>query len=79
MIENKKTFRNSYGIEVKCCCASCEHKTIDYEGVRLCQLMGLKVQYKFKCSKWQISCGMSKAGSGKGVVRHIVTREIVIE
>ena len=74
----KKT-RNLYGIVIKCCCASCEHKTIDDEGIRTCKLMGLKVQSKFKCSKWQISCGMAKAGSGKGVVRHIVTREIVIE
>jgi hypothetical protein len=41
--------------------------------------MGLKVQSKFKCSKWQISCGMSKAGSGQGVVRHILTKEVVLE
>jgi hypothetical protein len=41
--------------------------------------MGLKVQHKFKCSKWQISCGMSKAGSGLGVVHHILTKEVVIE
>ena len=74
----KKT-RNLYGIVIKCCCASCEHKTIDYEGIRTCKLMGLKVQSKFKCSKWQISCGMSKAGSGQGVVRHILTKEVVLE
>ena len=71
--------RNLYGIEIKCCCASCEHKVIDYEGVRTCSLMDLKVQQTFKCSKWQISCGMSKAGSGQGVVRHILTKEIVLE
>ena len=71
--------KNLYGIEIKCCCASCEHKVIDYEGERTCNLMGLKVQQTFKCSKWQISYGMSKAGSAQGVVRHIITKEIIID
>ena len=79
MIGNNYTMRNPYGIKVKCCCASCEHKVIDYEGVRTCNLMGLKVQQKFKCSKWQISCGLSKAGSAQGTVRHIVTKRVVLE
>ena len=70
---------NLYGIEIKCCCASCEHKVIDFEGIRTCKLMGLKVQQRFKCSKWQISYGMSKAGSAQGVVRHIITKEIIID
>ncbi|MBE6270370.1 MAG: hypothetical protein E7101_05395 [Prevotella ruminicola] len=71
--------RNLFGIEIKCCCASCDHKEIDYEGERTCKLMGLKVQQTFKCSKWQISYGMSKAGSAQGVVRHIITKEIIID
>ena len=71
--------KNLYGIVIKCCCASCEHKVIDYEGERTCQLMGLRVQQRFTCSKWQISCGMSKAGSGQGIVRHIITKEIIID
>ena len=71
--------RNLFGIEIKCCCASCDHKEIDYEGERTCKLMGLKVQQTFKCCKWQISYGMSKAGSAQGVVRHIITKEIIID
>ncbi len=71
--------RNLFGIEIKCCCASCDHKEIDYEGERTCKLMGLKVQQTFKCSKWQISYGMSKAGSAQGVVRHIITKKIIID
>jgi len=71
--------KNLYGIEIKCCCASCDHKEIDYEGERTCKLMGLKVQQTFKCSKWQISYGMSKAGSAQGVVRHIITKKIIID
>ena len=71
--------RNLFGIEIKCCCASCDHKEIDYEGERTCKLMGLKVQQTFKCSKWQISYGMSKAGSAQGGVRHIITKKIIID
>lgn len=71
--------KNNYGIAVKRCCASCQHKTIDYEGVRVCNLLGLKVQHKFKCSSWAMSYGLQKAGSGQGVVRHIATRKVVIE
>lgn len=75
----KKTMRNPYGIEVKICCASCEHRIVDCAGERTCQLVELKVQQRFKCSKWQISYALSKAGSGGGVVRHIVTKKIIIK
>lgn len=71
--------RNVYGCAIKRCCASCEHKWIDYDGTRLCKSMGLKVQHKFKCSHWKMAEGLSKAGSAQGAVRHIVTRQIVLE
>jgi hypothetical protein len=71
--------KNVFGIKVKRCCASCQHKSIDYEGVRICNLLGLKVQHKFKCSSWQMSYGLQKAGNAQGVVHHFVTRQVVIE
>lgn len=74
-----ETVRNLYGIEVKRCCASCQFKSIDYEGVRVCNQLGLKVQRKFKCSSWQMSYGLQKAGNAQGVVRHIITKKVVIE
>lgn len=73
------TVKNLYGVEVKRCCASCQYKSIDYEGIRMCNLMGLKVQHKFKCSSWEMSYGLQKAGNAKGVVRHIITKKIVFE
>lgn len=73
------TVKNLYGVEVKRCCASCQHKSIDFEGVRVCDLMGLKVQHKFKCSSWEMSYGLQKAGNAQGAVRHIVTKKVVIE
>jgi hypothetical protein len=71
--------KNVFGIKGKRGCASCQHKSIDYEGVRICNLLGLKVQHKFKCSSWQLSYGLQKAGNAQGVVRHFVTKQTVIE
>ncbi len=70
--------RNAHGVKVKRCCASCQHKCIESDGTRICALMMLKVQQKFKCKKWQMSDGMKNAGKGGGVVRLKGTQEIVI-
>lgn len=71
--------RNVYGCAIKRCCASCKHKWIDYDGTRLCQSMGLKVQHKFKCSHWTMAEGLTKAGSAQGAVRDIFTKRVIIE
>ena len=70
--------RNAHDVKVKRCCASCQHKCIEKDGTRICSLMMLSVQQKFRCRKWQMSDGMKKAGRGGGVVRDIETKEIVI-
>ena len=70
--------RNAHGVKVKRCCASCQHKCIESDGTRVCALMMLKVQQKFKCKKWQMSDGLKNAGKGGGVVRLIGTTEIII-
>ena len=73
-----RSVRNAHGVKVKRCCASCQHKCIESDGTRVCALMMLKVQQRFKCKKWQMSDGMKNAGKGGGVVRLIGTQEIVI-
>lgn len=70
--------KNQYYIEIKECCASCQHKMIDNEGARICQRMQLKVEQKFKCKQWQMSDGMKNAGKGGSVVRLKGTAEIII-
>ena len=70
--------RNAHDVKVKRCCASCQHKCIEKDGTRVCAMMMLSVQQKFRCRKWQMSDGMKKAGRGGGVVRDIETKEIVI-
>ena len=74
-----RSVRNAHGVKVKRCCASCQHKCIESDGTRVCALMMLKVQQKFKCKKWQMSDGMKNAGKGGGVVRLMETKEIVID
>ena len=71
--------RNAYGVKVKRCCASCQHKCIEIDGTRFCALTMIKVEQKSKCKQWQMSDGMKNAGKGGGVVRLIGTTEIIIK
>ena len=71
--------RNAYGVKVKRCCASCQHKCIEKDGTRVCAQMMIKVEQKFKCKQWQMSDGMKNAGKGGGVVRLIGTTEVIIK
>jgi len=71
--------RNSYGVKVKKCCASCQHKYIDFEGTRICALKMMMVEQKFKCKQWQMSDGMNNAGMGSGVVRDKDTKETILQ
>ena len=45
---------NRYGITVKKCCASCQHKCLDDFANRKCELTGHKVRSKYKCDDWQM-------------------------
>lgn len=81
-IEKEKrivSVRNVRGVKVKKCCASCAFKDYDSEGERICKMWGgVEVGSKDRCKLWQMSDGMKNAGRFKGVVRDIVTKEIVI-
>ena len=68
--------RNGHGIRVRKMCASCQHKSIDNEGTRICGLMQLKVKQKFCCKQWLMSEGLMDAGKSGGVVKKLT--EIVI-
>ena len=71
--------KNAYGVKVKRCCASCQHKCIEKDGTRVCAQMMIKVEQKFKCKQWQMSDGVKNAGRGGGVVRLIGTTEVIIK
>ena len=67
---------NKYGVRVKRCCASCQHKMINEDGERICLLKHLLVEQKFRCNKWKIN-GLDNAGKGGGDVRHKDTKEVL--
>ena len=62
---------NRYHICVKKWCASCQHKEVDNDGTRVCQLMQLKVAPAFVCPRWQMSDGLQNAGMSGGVVKKL--------
>ncbi len=71
--------RNERGIEIKKCCASCAHKCITPNSIRICTLTNEKVDSGFLCRGWAMSEGMQHAGRFRGgVVRDIDTKEVVI-
>ena len=60
---------NRYGITVKKCCASCQHKCTDTDGRRICGLMQIVVEQKFDCPKWELAEGQQNAGRSGGKVK----------
>ena len=65
--------KNSYGIPVKICCASCMHNQgMCTEFTRLCSKGSGKVKPSHSCIKWQLRPNLDKAGKGTG---HIKKRE----
>jgi len=71
--------RNAHGCKIKKCCASCQHKCIEKDGTRVCAMMMIKVEQRFKCKQWLMSDGLKNAGKGGGVVRLKGTTEIIIQ
>ena len=70
--------RNQFGIVYKQCCASCGLKKYKYDGTRLCSLNNKMVEALDVCEHWQMMEGLQNAGRKTGVVRDIVTKEIII-
>ncbi len=62
MVEQVK---NQYGIEVKNCCLSCEHKVIINYCTRKCSLGVQKIKKDSVCDKWQM--GKELQGVGKEI------------
>ena len=63
------SLRNSRGIKIKRCCASCCYKEVDNDGRRVCQLMQLVVPIRFRCSNWALKATYLSAGNGGGRVK----------
>jgi hypothetical protein len=70
--------RNPYGIRIKMCCASCEHKAISrLQTVRFCKEHTRKVQSSDLCLKWKMASQLKNVGSSQGDVRDKDTKEVL--
>ena len=70
--------KNRYGIEVKECCASCQHKENQKDGSRVCAKMQLLVEAKNCCRLWEMSEGLENAGLQTGGVVRLKGTPIVL-
>jgi len=70
--------KNRYHIEIKECCASCQHREVQNDGTRICSKVGLIVEQKFKCSQWEMSDGLKIAGLQTGAVVRLKGTQIVL-
>lgn len=61
--------RNQHGVKIRKCCTSCQHRCIDYDGVRTCSLMQLVVGQRFRCPQWAVADGLMNAGRSQGKVK----------
>jgi len=60
---------NRFGIEVKPCCASCQHKCLDDFAARKCKLTGHRVRSRYACREWQMSEQLEMMGCERGRVQ----------
>ena len=70
--------RNERGIRVKVGCCSCRFREVKGTGVRYCTITGDWVDRNDYCPKWEMREELMKAGRGTGVVRDIVTKEVIL-
>ena len=70
--------KNQYQIEIKACCASCQHREVQNDGTRICSKVGLIVEQKFKCRQWEMSDGLKIAGLQTGAVVRLKGTQIVL-
>lgn len=70
--------RNVFGIRVRKCCASCALKRYKSFHKRICILDNKHVEASWSCMEWQMTEGLKNAGRKSGVVKDIVTKEVIL-
>ena len=68
-LKNLEMVPNRFGVMVKKCCASCEHKCLNDFAQRCCQLTNKRVKAKQVCKKWQMSEQLGMLGCAHGKVQ----------
>ena len=60
--------KNKNEIEIKACCASCQHRVINNDG-RVCSQIHELVESGHVCSMWKMHRQLQNAGNGGGLVK----------
>ena len=68
--------KNNRGCDIKPCCASCMHRVI--KAHRICSLTNGMVSSDDCCDGWEMDERLQNAGRGGGVVRDILTKEVIL-
>ena len=72
--------RNSYGILINRCCASCKFKDLTrLMTARFCLKCQKSVKPRSYCKQWEMSEQMEAAGSGRGKVKKKAYLKYVLE
>ena len=72
--------RNSYGILINRCCASCKFKDLTrLMTARFCLKCQKSVKPRSHCKQWEMSEQMEAAGSGRGKVKKKAYLKYVLE
>lgn len=69
-MEERKTVKNDYGVDIVVCCASCMSKGFKNEKERKCLRRHGAVTYPSEfCDDWRMAENLQRAGRGGGRVR----------
>ena len=61
-------FKNCHRTRIFKCCMSCEYKSVNAKGERICEKTKKAVDKYDICSKWFLARGFERAGVGDGKV-----------
>lgn len=67
--ETKPTVKNSIGVDIVICCASCQYKEFKDDKERVCKITGTVTYPSENCTNWRMSEKLQNVGKGGGRVK----------
>ncbi|MBR1541297.1 MAG: hypothetical protein IJ628_01660 [Bacteroidaceae bacterium] len=68
-MRKEKSVKNARSVEIRKCCASCEHMSYDCDGRRMCKVLKRARKQKAVCTLWMMRQVLQKAGNSGGLVK----------
>ena len=84
LVENDATTeeftRNQHGVQIRKCCASCQHKMYsDDDELRCCALTNCEHLRCHLCEDWRLARGFKKAGNSGGMIKRVEYLEFLAD